>query len=445
MSFQIIPQEQSSFGKILTGAAKGFSEQVPKEMENYRLSKGLERLNQQKNLNPLEFATKAYGTYGITPQMVQSLGELARYQNQTNAYRNSSGNENPEGDVSRSISPTEIVNRTIPKNGKNIPAQNAIMKEGSVVNPREFGQPQIQNEPPLNEAGLPRYEWTPEQRNAAISNYISKGFLPDKAQELAADDERRYLAQPKVYEERQKALEDKSIKARDELTRQLETKFQKNKEGIFQDITGEMLNNIERSMERDLRLNPNASFKDVANHWSNKALDLAKTRNQFLEKAASTGFESFFKGDKTLKELQQYSKIFNETGNSEEYYNLLQSKFGLSPQGAASIAFKPSKELKSYLDSYRPIRGKSANPSENARKTALEVEDRLRKGDSILGTLFNLSQKFPDFDQEAFLDQIREDQNELSLSPIQERELGKGSRDIIPNWMDLVIFPLIKR
>ena len=73
---------------------QGLSDQIPKEVEHYRLSQGLKRLGEEKNLSPLEFATKAYGIKGITPQMVDSLGQLARYQNQVSGYKEAN-KENP--------------------------------------------------------------------------------------------------------------------------------------------------------------------------------------------------------------------------------------------------------------------------------------------------------------------------------------------------------------
>ena len=75
------------FGRIGTGLGQGLSEQIPKEIQHQRLSAGLQQLgNESANLSPTEFLTKAYSTYGITPQMVQSLGEAAKYQRQANAY-----------------------------------------------------------------------------------------------------------------------------------------------------------------------------------------------------------------------------------------------------------------------------------------------------------------------------------------------------------------------
>ena len=75
------------FGKIGRGFGQGLGEQIPKEVAHKRLSEGLQKLGQEKNLSPREFLTKAYSTYGVTPQMAQSFGELASREQQGRAMQ----------------------------------------------------------------------------------------------------------------------------------------------------------------------------------------------------------------------------------------------------------------------------------------------------------------------------------------------------------------------
>lgn len=89
------------FGRIGTGLGKGLAEQVPKEMENSRLRTGLKALADQADrgdLSPAQFLAQASGTYGITPQMVQSFGDLAKQQNYLKAVSNQyGGNQDQSG------------------------------------------------------------------------------------------------------------------------------------------------------------------------------------------------------------------------------------------------------------------------------------------------------------------------------------------------------------
>ena len=476
------------FGRIGTGIGKGLAEQVPKEIERGRLASGLKQFEQDSgNLNPMQQLARLSAIPGITPQMIQSFSELARIQNQRNAYGNRGGQGGqpqqgqPQGmraspdlsDVKQANLLDQAVNAGTPMQQEFNPQANPIPQGGTAaiaggmipngqrtpnVTPNEK-VPEIVNEPPLSEQTLTRPPWTPQQRDAAVVRYMDQGFLVDQAKELAADDEARELASPAAYQKRLDELTAKSDQARQEFRRQLETKLQKGGEGVFKDVTGEMLVNMERGLERDLRTHPNASFKDVANDWSNRALNVAKAKDQLNKLAQTTGIETFFKGDQTLKKLRSYQDIFKKAGNSEEYYNILRKNpdeggFGLSPQGSAVIAFPPTKQVKGYVDSFKPNNtrwsqyGPLPDPTKiqaNARKAALDVEKFLDSDDSILSIARAFSEKDPEFDQQAFFDQLNDDIDQLRLNDRQRRELAEGVRDILPTWGDIKYLPWFRR
>jgi len=60
------------------GLGKGLSEQIPKEVERYRLSQGLQDLSQSQNLTPEQYMAKAFAIPGMTPAMAEQFGQLAR-------------------------------------------------------------------------------------------------------------------------------------------------------------------------------------------------------------------------------------------------------------------------------------------------------------------------------------------------------------------------------
>jgi hypothetical protein len=94
-------KKASIFGRVGTAIGKGLAEQVPKEAENYRLRTGLKSLADQAdkgNLSPAQFLAQAAGTYGATPQMIQSFGDLARQQNYLKSVDNQyQGNQDKSG------------------------------------------------------------------------------------------------------------------------------------------------------------------------------------------------------------------------------------------------------------------------------------------------------------------------------------------------------------
>ncbi len=81
MAQQIIENPGSVFGRLGAGLGKGLAEQLPKEVERSRLSSGLKNFEQESgNLNPMQQLARLSSIPGITPQMIQSFGELGKQQ-----------------------------------------------------------------------------------------------------------------------------------------------------------------------------------------------------------------------------------------------------------------------------------------------------------------------------------------------------------------------------
>lgn len=74
---------------------QGLAEQIPKEIERSRLASGLQQFEQQSaNLTPIQQLARLSSIPGITPQMIQSFGELGKQQSQANALSNRKQIEN---------------------------------------------------------------------------------------------------------------------------------------------------------------------------------------------------------------------------------------------------------------------------------------------------------------------------------------------------------------
>lgn len=462
---QVLPQSGSLFGRIGAGIGQGLSEQLPKEMERGRLAQGLQQFEQDSaGLNPIQSLARLSAIPGITPQMIQSFGELAKIQNQGNAYARASGGQ-PNSEIGGSNSPSQNKTKNNPINpqGQN-PTNITIENNQKTPNmDRKGDTPQVIPGNPLNEQNLPRTPWSPQERNAAISDYINKGFFPDQAKQLAADDESRYLAEPDVHQERQKTLDKAKGEVRDSLKRHLETKLQKTGENIFKDVEGPMILNAERGMIRDLILNPGKDVDNVANDWSERLYRTAIAKGKLRSLGQNTGWENFLKGNQSLKQLQEYQDIFKRSGNLEEFQNILKQKntpaqfdsegkiikpetfgLGMSDQGSASVAYPPNNKIEKYISKVKP----SATPAQSAqkaRKVALEIEKDITADDSIASIARKLSDVDPYFDQQAFYDQISEDKDQIGLNERQRLELAEGIRNILPNWGDLLFLPIFRR
>jgi hypothetical protein len=458
------------FGRLGSGIGQGLAEQIPKEIEQYQLKSGLKDFSENsQGLDPMQQLAKIASVRGVTPQMIQSFSELAKQQNTKNAYARTGPTEGkpaPRSSPKLDVDFANMNNRRGPIGSQEEPKQlprGEIASGGRSPNvpADEFNQPQVVNENPLDKKYEARLPWTPQERNDRRSQYMQQGFTPEQAAGLQQDDESRDLTEPTVYQQRYQDLQTRNKEAKAELTSQLEKKLQKTGTNVYKDITGEMLNNIERGMARDLRLDPTASVESVANDWTNRALDLAKAKSAMNTLAKDTGIGTFFTGDKTLKKLNEYADIFKKSGNSEELYNILQKGkstkdkdgnevdgpgFYMSPQGAASIAYPRSANVKKYLASYK-VSGFSSieNQEKKARKAAAEIENLIDRDDSVLAIARDLKEKDPFFDEQSFFDQLSADKDDVGFSPRLRRELAEGHDDIAPSWGDLLIFPLWKR
>lgn len=160
-------KQGSLFGRIGSGIGKGLAEQLPEEITRGRLSAGLKNLSEKKDLTPFQQFAGLISQPGMTPQGIQTGGDILRQQNYINAIKN----QYDEGG---------------PKSGKNKyqPTQE------------EFKQPLKGEIPTLS---------TPE---ATAESY--KDYIPPTAQEERSDAAENFNKNPARYDYNfDKALEER--------------------------------------------------------------------------------------------------------------------------------------------------------------------------------------------------------------------------------------------
>ena len=448
-----IPQP-SIFGRIGTGIGQGLSEQIPKEIERNRLKSGLKELSEKEGLTPFQQISGLLSIPGMTPQGVQSLEHILRYQNLSNAYKNRAGGGNAQQGKEQQGSqanPNTPQSRTFGTGmGQNLAEPNASRSTMRNEEAPAYGGKQL-GENAADERGLARFQNSPQERAALINELVQDGFLPDQAEKMADDIEARRIAEGRTYDERRQQKRARIQEADDELTKSLETRLQKTGEGVYKDITGDMVQDLKSKMNRELVLHPEASTREIADNFSKRALALAQAKSEVSGIAQKTGIESIFQGDKNLIKLRAFQKIFADAGNEKEYSRMLRDEMGLSPQGADVIAFPASDNIKKYVSNYKPQHYKSStyvpDPERidaNSRKAALEVADMISDKDSLLAIARILSEKDPYFNQRAFFEQLDENTNSR-FNDRHKEEIGLGERDILPTWGDIKIFPTLRR
>lgn len=449
------------FGRLGTGIGQGLAEQIPKEIERNRLAAGLKEFEQShQDLSPMQQMARLSSIPGVTPQMIQTFGELAQRQNLSNAYMRRAGVQ-PGVPVPQNSS-QELKNiqfgQTKPYPSVQVFNQQQPVSEGAQREDQkqenQVSQPQSVQINPLDQRLQPIAPWSEDQVATSNARYLGMGFTPQEADQLTRQAEQRSIDEKRTFQEQQKYLESQQSEVAKDLRASIETRLQKQGTELYNDITGNQLANMEREADRDLVLNPNLTKKDIVENWSKKALELAKTNSQFNALARTTGPEALLKGDEILRKLTAYRDIYKNSGNSEEYQKELMAKFNLSPQGSAAIAFERSPEVKKYIEKHtqtptRAVLGgelKSPEKAEShARRTAIQISQIMKPEDSLLAIARDLSKKDPDFDQQSFFEQFQQDANKLNLNERQRREIAEGVPGLVPYWGDILVFPWLKK
>jgi hypothetical protein len=440
MAFQTI-ERADPFGRIGKAFGEGLSEQIPKEMEHQRLSSGLQKLADladQGNLSPAQFLAGAAGTYGATPQIIESFGRLANKQQ----VRKNLANE-AQGNIPQALQAQQDLQQMQGAvQGAQQPPQVAQARQG--FTPQEPGAPQINPNNPTRPEVVPRRSDTPAEFQQRVQRHlaIDPEASVDQARQRSVEDMEREMRAPLAQQERDKYLEETQSKISKKLKGVYEKKLQKEGTGVYSDISGDMLVDAERKVDREIAANPGTSVDDVIDRVSTDLLSFAKAKKQ-LEVLANRPFSSKIgEKEETYKKLQDYGKIYDKFGRNEEYLNYLMTNqdgkgLNISAENAASLAYPITydKDLVNYINKIKPSTGKTAK--EKSRMYALNLEKFLHHPKaSILSLLQNIKEKDPLFDAEVFLDQIREDADELELSDRLVAEIPRHSTGAWPNWGD---------
>lgn len=446
MAIQII-ERSDPFGRIGKSFGEGLSEQLPKEIDHQRLSQGLSKFSSESaGRTPMENYAALSSIYGATPQMIQTFGELAKQQGTRQRIKDrlTGQQEDPSlrGPVSPSIQDIKF-GQVQPEVSPRRQAAVDATPQGNFPS----GEPQIVEKNPLSPELQSRPPWTPDQVMSEIDKtwdqYPELTF--PEIQQLVKDKEARALAEPEVYKKQQEDLKKTQKDVNDEIEAQLRRKLQvpKDKE-IWEKLSGESHNRIERGVSRDLRKNPKANVQDLVNTWTDRALQNDKVKNEIKKIASRDLNEKIFKAPENLSKLKSYSKSFKEFGNSEEYYNMLQSDLETSPEGAASIAYEPSDIAQKYISKIKP--SKANNYYENTLKYANDLPSYLTRNDSVLSIAAKIKEKDPFFDIKTFLEEARSIEDELALTGPQKLQMNtRGTGEFFPNWGDIFLFPNLGR
>jgi hypothetical protein len=119
-----------------------------------------------------------------------------------------------------------------------------------------------------------------------------------------------------------------------------------------------------------------------------------------------------------------------------EMFTPEQKGMGLSKGGAALIAYPRSEPVKNLMNKVGAIK----TPAQTRNFTE-DLIKNMSPNDSVLAIARNMKQRYPGFDENAYFDYLRENQDRLGTNSRLIREINAGVSDFLPDWRDIGLFP----
>jgi hypothetical protein len=452
MGIQVLPDDRgNTFNRVGRGFAQGLANSIPKEVERYRLSQGLEALSKDKNLTPFERLSKLSTLPGTTPQLIQSGAELLKQEGIRNAYKKGSEpkSEIPKNNI-KGVNFLDQIKENQKNKGKTQTVPSDLSRQDQALS-----NPPAASDHPLDEKFIPATPWNQQMDEQAMNEAFDSGKATNFPEARAYADNLKniYEETPEKYRkqyEYNKSIDNETDKLFDE---QMQTRIQKAGSDTFKDLSGDLQLNLKKQAKNSVatgKMTPS----QAAEYYSTKALDLVKDKGRVLQIANRDIFDRLLphKKDESLNNLMSIGKTFDDLGSSEDYYNLLktdqldendrQQGMGLSPGGAAIIAYPRSEKVKSL------IKNTKISPKDSSASTKSFADNLIKTmspKDSLLAIARQMKEQDPNFNEYAYFEYLRENEDQFGTNPRLHREVTQGVSDFFPNWRDIGLFPAFKK
>lgn len=428
---QTIPVTGSIAGRIGKGLGQGLSEQIPKEVDRYRLSSGLKQLGKQdfSGKSPLEQMAAIYSIPGITPQMAEQAQQQIQNRNFFGSQPAGAGTPNQPNAPAGAAAPA-------------VPAQPSAQQQAQ----RNDVQDQV---PVLNEKssnyGIPldREQIEAKAREVYSQNPNRFKGYQDYIDYAQQQDDKRVV--------REHAFEERQADADNKFNTGVQEILQKQGNNIYSDLPGEISRNLKNKMKN--RVDAGMSPARAADETLKEVLPLVRARNDI---AQATGFfnRMGIKPEETRRKIENGRDIYKNAGALRVFRDDLVAE-GMNDGFANYIAYpvKDHKEVNNYLSSVPKVKpknivggtleagelGKSYKKEKSETQIAEEVGKLINNQDSILSIALSL--KGRGYDPEAFVAEIGNlsRNGQLELNDRQKDELTKDAR-LRPNLMDAYLF-----
>lgn len=391
------PYSGNIFGRIGKGIGKGLSEQIPKEVDRYRLSSGLKTLGEQgTNLNPLQQIEHLVRS-GANLQDVSQLLPMIRESQQRQAFSQRKMGQPAVPAQTQTAAATEG-SAALPASAETTPRAPGLASPAAIKNYKQS----IRQAP------------TPEEIYDKTDEFLQSGIAqnPAQAQQMALMD---------LNQSRQ-AQNEKIDTFKKGLSERMALDLQSNglgdyQSGVFGEIQNALLDQGQYLVGSE-GVSPEAAQEKISDIFK----ELAKTGNQTMETGAKTFWTTG--PDAKARALRNQRKEFAKYGFGELFDDFATAQTGYTPLRTAHLLDpvtnkEVNKDLKSIkMDGHRTI-------SEVEPKVLDKVIKSIKPNDNLLSIAYDLRAKRKDVDQ--FLKRVEtlRDNGEIVLSPQQERQLKK--------------------
>lgn len=397
MSYEV--KQGDIFGRIGTGFGQGLAEQVPKEIERNRLASGLQQFEKESaNLTPIQQLARLSAIPGITPQMIQSFGELGRQQAKANAISN----------LQSQTVPSPFPNSTPTPPGAEEKKAPSLTEEETLAKAQQGYIPPTQ-EQLYNEAGKAFNE------NPALFENN-----PAKAIQWAEDKALREEAIAQAHQKRHEDLtriQDNVVKRLKDHSGRLGVEIPAN---VYSKIEDEAIQATKPKNKGGNGLTEQQAMKKYGEELDRISRDYQGIKS--IGNWSVTGR----KPDETIRNIKSLQKKFKERDDTENFGDKLISETKLSPIMAYSFA-EPVYQIpkvKNELSNLPPInKTRSEDPIYETLLIAPKLAETMGQEASPLAIAFELKKK--GYDPQTWLSYVTDNQKNLKLLGSQIRQLDK--------------------
>lgn len=423
------PYNGNIFGRLGKGLGQGLSDQLPKEVERYRLSSGLKKFEQEsQNMSPVQKAINLMGRPGVTAEHLYVLAPLLEQE-----ARRREGGGIGSGKGAAPFNPMQQSGggQSITQKGNDpFVEQENFAKASPSLKSKSATESQIT--PIVRKSDAELMTRAAEIAEGNIYNFPNGAI---DALPLAKNEEDTRIAN--LQESRQTADVADAVESR--VKQGLQTQWGKDASvtqgATDSNIPGTIQSTLERKLVTDLANPKNRlSEQELITKYAQIGKDIAKAKTIMDGRAASTLRSGDYSPEKIATTIKESRPIYEKADGLEEFQDIIANKFNLSSQGAASFAYpkKNEKINEAFKNAPKPNAGEKGSyyPGKDPSSLAIQLADKIspmiKAEDSILS--YALEAKKNGLDINSFFNRLKQNRDAgiFNVNERQSREISKG-------------------